>query len=172
MAVNGAVNTWMDSNEILLTSQFLISLSEFMDSTTNSQTIPAGTTFTINLANGDNNEIRAATFIVSISGHNFEKTIAFDQIPSNDGSAPQLAPISAITMNIVGFDDGEEGVFTGGSGAFAYEAATAMTPLSSLPEGLNPGSTVETGNVGYGSMLDISGTQLIQNWMVEPVKMF
>lgn len=168
MAVNGAVDTWMDSNEILLTSQVLMSLSEFTDSTTNSPTIPAGTSFIINLANGNNNEIRAATFTVSISGHIFEKTIAFDQIPSNDGSAPQLAPIAAITLNIVGFDNGEKGVFKGGSGAFAYEAATAITPLSSLPEGLSPGSTVETGNVGYGSMSDNSGTQLVQSWMVEP----
>jgi hypothetical protein len=75
------------------------------------------------------------------------------------------SPISALTLNIVGDYDGNDGVFTSGSGTIVYSAAQPLTVLTTEPSytAFQDG-TGETANTVYGELPVSDSTTVTQTW--------
>ncbi|KAM3547813.1 hypothetical protein MY1884_009427 [Beauveria asiatica] len=75
------------------------------------------------------------------------------------------SPISALTVNIVGDYDGNDGVFTSGSGTIVYSAAQPLTVLTNEPDytAFQDG-TGETANTVYGKLPVSHSKKITQTW--------
>jgi len=63
------------------------------------------------------------------------------------------SPISALTLNIVGDYDGNDGVFSSGSGTIVYKATQPLTVLTTEPSYTSfQDGTGETANTVYGKL--------------------
>lgn len=79
------------------------------------------------------------------------------------------SPISALTLNIVGDFNGNDGVFTSGSGTIIYSAAQPLTVLTTEPSftAFQDG-TGETANTVYGKLPVSDSTKITQTWSISP----
>lgn len=77
------------------------------------------------------------------------------------------SPISAFTLNIVGDYNGNDGVFTSGSGTIVYTANQPLTVLSTEPSytAFQDG-TGETANTVYGELPVSNSASITQSWAV------
>ncbi|TQV98789.1 hypothetical protein V2A60_007510 [Cordyceps javanica] len=75
------------------------------------------------------------------------------------------SPISALTFNIVGDYNGNDGVFTSGSGTIVYSATQPLTVLTNEPDytAFQDG-TGETGNTVYGQLPVSRSKKITQTW--------
>ncbi|OAA34904.1 p4 [Beauveria brongniartii RCEF 3172] len=75
------------------------------------------------------------------------------------------SPISALTVNIVGDYNGNDGVFTSGSGTIVYSAAQPLTVLTNEPDytAFQDG-TGETANTVYGQLPVSHSKKITQTW--------
>lgn len=75
------------------------------------------------------------------------------------------SPISALTLNIVGDYNGNDGVFTSGSGTIVYTANQPLTVLTNEPSytAFQDG-TGETANTVYGELPVSKSTTITQTW--------
>jgi hypothetical protein len=80
------------------------------------------------------------------------------------------SPISALTLNIVGDYDGNDGVFTSGSGTIVYSATQPLTVLTDEPSytAFQDG-TGETANTVYGKLPVSDSTTVTQTWGISAV---
>lgn len=75
------------------------------------------------------------------------------------------SPISALTLNIVGDFNANNGVFTSGSGTIVYSASQPLTVLTTEPNytAFQDG-TGETANTVYGELPVSDSTTITQTW--------
>ncbi|KIM93390.1 hypothetical protein OIDMADRAFT_184775 [Oidiodendron maius Zn] len=75
------------------------------------------------------------------------------------------SPISALTLNIVGDYNGNDGVFSSGSGTIVYTATQPLTVLTNEPSytAFQDG-TGETANTVYGKLPVSDSTTITQTW--------
>jgi len=80
------------------------------------------------------------------------------------------SPISALTLNIVGDYNGNNGVFTSGSGTIVYTANQPLTVLTTEPSytAFQDG-TGETANTVYGELPVSDNTTITQTWGISAV---
>jgi len=75
------------------------------------------------------------------------------------------SPISALTLNIVGDYDGNDGVFSSGSGTIVYKATQPLTVLTTEPSYTSfQDGTGETANTVYGKLPVSDSTTITQTW--------
>lgn len=75
------------------------------------------------------------------------------------------SPISALTLNIVGDYNGNDGVLTSGSGTIVYTADQPLTVLTNEPSYTSfQDGTGETANTVYGELPKSDSTTVTQTW--------
>jgi len=153
--LNGFVEVWAYNQELASSAS-----TPFVDLP--GPTIPAGSQLIINLVNGAGNAITEATFTALIDGQAFQQFITLTDFESSRN----LAVVSTLTVNIVGWENGETGQFTSGSGTIIYQSVNTLFPISSEPKGVVGAQTAEDGNVAYDTLVDSPATQITQGWQV------
>jgi hypothetical protein len=136
--------------------------------------IPAGATINIVPIFSSTNVITGITYTYTPpSGAAVSTSVTLTSLDVFDTNqritAAFESPISALTLNIVGDFNGNDGVFTSGSGTIVYKAAQPLTVLTTEPSftAFQDG-TGETANTVYGK-LPVSGTTTItQTWGISP----
>lgn len=113
-------------------------------------TIPANYALTIALQNDSSGNITGATFSVTDDmGNNFPLTLSVDQ--------EFQFPIVAFQLNIVGYDNSQNTVFSSGGGLISYEAQNGLCVEGELPDLCSQSAasdtpTAENSNVTYGAI--------------------
>ena len=135
-------------------------------------TIPAGASINIVPTFDSSNVITGITYIYTPPGGQAVSTSVtltdLDIFNTNQNiNSAYESPISALTLNIVGDYNGNDGVFTSGSGTIVYSAAQPLTVLSTEPSytAFQDG-TGETANTVYGELSASDSTTITQSWSV------
>lgn len=136
--------------------------------------IPAGATINIVPTFNSKNVITGITYIYTPPGGQAVSSSvtlsSLDVFGSNKKiSSAYESPISALTLNIVGDYNGNDGVFTSGSGTIVYTAAQPLTVLTTEPSytAFQDG-TGETANTVYGKLPVSDSTTITQTWGISP----
>ena len=134
--------------------------------------IPAGATINIAPIFDSNNVITGITYIYTPPGGQAVSTSVtltdLDVYGTGDTiTSAYESPISALTLNIVGDYNGNDGVFTSGSGTIVYSAAQPLTVLTDEPSytAFQDG-TGETANTVYGELSVSDSTSITQTWSI------
>ncbi|KAM3532950.1 hypothetical protein MY4038_003765 [Beauveria bassiana] len=132
--------------------------------------IPANATITITPIFDSADVITGITFKYASPG---KKTVSqsvtladLDVYGTNEKiNSAYESPISALTVNIVGDYNGNDGVFTSGSGTIVYTAAQPLTVLTNEPDytAFQDG-TGETANTVYGQLPVSRSKKITQTW--------
>ncbi|KAM0256045.1 hypothetical protein ACHAQJ_005244 [Trichoderma viride] len=136
--------------------------------------IPAGASINIVPTFNSNNVITGVTYIYTPPGGQAVSSSVtltdLDIFGSNRRiTSAYESPISALTLNIVGDYNGNDGVFTSGSGTIVYSAAQPLTVLTDEPSytAFQDG-TGETANTVYGKLPVSGSTTITQTWSISP----
>lgn len=134
--------------------------------------IPAGATINIAPIFNSNNVITGVTYIYTPPGGQAASTSVTLTDLDIYGTSKRItsayeSPISALTLNIVGDYNGNDGVFTSGSGTIVYTAAQPLTVLTTEPSytAFQDG-TGETANTVYGKLPVSDSTTITQTWSI------
>lgn len=134
--------------------------------------IPAGATINIAPIFNSNNVITGITYIYTPpGGQAVSKSVTLTSLDIFDSNkkitSAYESPISALTLNIVGDYNGNDGVFTSGSGTIVYTAAQPLTVLTTEPSytAFQDG-TGETANTVYGELPVSDSTTITQTWSI------
>jgi hypothetical protein len=145
-------------NEIMNSIYDLIDLDE-------SATIPTGWVLAIELINANDGTITSAVFTITDPSNSSNPSVAQgtanmlnpSAIPGDPESAANLAPIVALTFNIVSYGDFTTANFAAGSGNIIYSSENSLTADSEPPpETWRNGhysATGEQSNMFYGSSI-------------------
>jgi hypothetical protein len=86
---------------------------------------------------------------------------------NNSEINPDLAPIIAFELNLVGPVNSESAVLSSGAGTFEYTSSDALTPLSQEPSCAESGYvTAETANSVYGTLPSTASKTISQTFSV------
>ncbi|KAL6898455.1 hypothetical protein GGI43DRAFT_77902 [Trichoderma evansii] len=136
--------------------------------------IPAGATINIAPKFDSHNVITGITYIYTPPGGQAVSTSVTLTDLEVFGTRQKItsayeSPISALTLNIVGDYNGNDGVFTSGSGTIVYSAAQPLTVLTTEPSytAFQDG-TGETANTVYGKLPVSDSTKITQTWGISP----
>ena len=134
--------------------------------------IPAGATINIAPIFDSSSVITGITYIYTPPGGQAVSTSVtltdLDVYGTNDEiTSAYESPISALTLNIVGDYDGNDGVFSSGSGTIVYSADQPLTVLTDEPSytAFQDG-TGETANTVYGDLPVSDSTTITQTWSI------
>jgi hypothetical protein len=122
------------------------------------QTIPAGSQLSIQLVGDSSGTVISGNFSATIDGSATLQTLDMRQERLVEGSTPttaNFAPITAFTLNMVGWGGCSVSTFSGGSGTITYSSAVSrFEGVNVEPKnlGLAQDITCETSNVGYGQI--------------------
>jgi len=137
--------------------------------------IPAGATINIAPIFSATNVITGVTYTYTPPGGKaVSKSVTLTSLDvygtSKKITAAYESPISALTLNIVGDYDGNDGVFTSGSGTIIYKATQPLTVLTKEPTytAFQDG-TGETANTVYGELPVSDSTTITQTWGISAV---
>ncbi|KAK1241095.1 hypothetical protein MKX08_001069 [Trichoderma sp. CBMAI-0020] len=135
--------------------------------------IPAGAVINIVPTFSSSNVITGITYIYTPPGGQAVSTSVtltdLDVFDSNRRiTAAYESPISALTLNIVGDYNGNDGVFSSGSGTIVYTAAQPLTVLTNEPSytAFQDG-TGETANTVYGKLPVSNSKTITQTWGID-----
>jgi hypothetical protein len=132
--------------------------------------IPAGATINIVPTFNSNNVITGVTYVYTPPGGQAVSTSVTLTDLEVFGSSKKItsayeSPISALTLNIVGDYNANDGVFTSGSGTIVYSAAQPLTVLTTEPKYTSfQDGTGETANTVYGKLPTSGSTTITQTW--------
>ncbi|KAL7924577.1 hypothetical protein ACQKWADRAFT_287012 [Trichoderma austrokoningii] len=136
--------------------------------------IPAGATINIVPTFSSTNVITGITYIYTPpGGQAVSKSVTLTNLDVFDSNkritSAYESPISALTLNIVGDYNGNDGVFSSGSGTIIYTANQPLTVLTTEPSytAFQDG-TGETANTVYGELPKSGTTTITQTWSVDP----
>lgn len=136
--------------------------------------IPAGATINIAPSFSSSNVLTGVTYVYTPpQGQAVTTSITLtdlDVYNSNQRiTAAYESPISALTLNIVGDYNGNDGAFTSGSGTIVYTADQPLTVLTTEPSytAFQDG-TGETANTVYGELPKSNSRQITQTWGISP----
>ena len=160
--VQATINNWPPNGKYFINRNFdMISIP--------ARKIPAGYKLTITLLNDSTGRISGATFVVVDNTGNEIKRLT-KHLHDLGVSNGHIAPIVSFQLNIVGPDNGEDVLFSSGSGTITYTASQA-TPLFSVGHddggqfGVKDNSlTQEISNVVYTPISPRSQMPLLQNF--------
>jgi hypothetical protein len=137
--------------------------------------IPAGATINIVPIFSSTNVITGVTYTYTPPGGQAVSTsVTLADLDVYDSSkkitSAYESPISALTLNIVGDYNANDGVFTSGSGTIVYEANQPLTVLTTEPSytAFQDG-TGETANTVYGELPVSDSTKITQTWGISAV---
>jgi hypothetical protein len=132
--------------------------------------IPAGASINIAPIFDSNDVVTGITYIYTPPGGQAVSTsVTLTDLDvygtSQHISSAYESPISALTLNIVGDYNGNDGVFSSGSGTIVYSAAQPLTVLTTEPSytAFQDG-TGETANTVYGELPESDSTTITQTW--------
>ncbi|GFP60291.1 hypothetical protein TASIC1_0017005300 [Trichoderma asperellum] len=132
--------------------------------------IPAGASINIVPTFNSKNVITGVTYVYTPPGGQAVSTSVTLTDLDVYGTSHRItsayeSPISALTLNIVGDYDGNDGVFSSGSGTIVYTAAQPLTVLTTEPSytAFQDG-TGETANTVYGELPVSDSTTITQTW--------
>jgi hypothetical protein len=151
---------WAFSSALSGPSALSLKLMDFVSfvELSQAQTIPAGSQLSIRLLGDPSGTIFAGNFSATIGGKTTLQTLDMRQETLIGGSTPSaanFAPITAFTLNIVGWGGCSVSTFSGGSGTITYSSnVSRFEGLNVEPKnlGLAQDITCETSNVGYGQI--------------------
>ncbi|KAG0648679.1 hypothetical protein D0Z07_4604 [Hyphodiscus hymeniophilus] len=136
--------------------------------------IPAGATINIAPVFSSTNVITGIKYTYTPPGGSaVSKTVTLTSLDvygtSKKITSAYESPISALTLNIVGDYNGNNGVFTSGSGTIVYTANQPLTVLTKEPSytAFQDG-TGETANSVYGKLPTSGSTKITQTWGISP----
>jgi hypothetical protein len=134
--------------------------------------IPAGAVINIVPTFSSTNVITGITYIYTPpGGQAVSSSITLTSLDVYDSSkritAAYESPISALTLNIVGDYNGNDGVFTSGSGTIVYTANQPLSVLTNEPSytAFQDG-TGETANTVYGTLPVSNSKTITQTWSI------
>jgi hypothetical protein len=132
--------------------------------------IPAGATINIIPTFSSSNVITGITYTYTPpSGSPASTSVTLTNLDvygtSKKITSAYESPISALTFNIVGDYNGNDGVFSSGSGTIVYKANQPLTVLTKEPSytAFQDG-TGETANTVYGKLPVSDSTTITQTW--------
>lgn len=138
--------------------------------------IPAGATINIAPSFSSNSVLTGVTYVYTPpKGQAVTTSITLEDLQVYGSNQPITAayesPISALTLNIVGDYNGNDGVFTSGSGTIVYTADQPLTVLTTEPSytAFQDG-TGETANTVYGALPKSNSRQITQTWGIASAK--
>ncbi|KAL6900043.1 hypothetical protein GGI43DRAFT_406174 [Trichoderma evansii] len=156
------------------TYQQIINSESTITTLPNANEIPAGATINIVPTFNSKNVITGITYVYTPPGgqavSNSVTLADLDVFDSNKKiTSAYESPISALTLNIVGDYNGNDGVFSSGSGTIVYTANQPLTVLTNEPSytAFQDG-TGETANTVYGELPPSDSTTITQTWSVDP----
>ncbi|KAL7934931.1 hypothetical protein V8C35DRAFT_22630 [Trichoderma chlorosporum] len=132
--------------------------------------IPAGATISIAPQFNSNNVIVGVTYIYTPPGGQAVSTsFTLSDLDVYDTrkkvTSAYESPISALTLNIVGDYNANDGVFTSGSGTIVYTANQPLTVLTTEPSYTSfQDGTGETANTVYGKLPVSNSNTITQTW--------
>lgn len=136
--------------------------------------IPAGATINIVPTFNSKNVITGITYVYTPpNGQAVSNSVTLTNLDVYDSNkritSAYESPISALTLNIVGDYNGNDGVFSSGSGTIVYTANQPLTVLTNEPSytAFQDG-TGETANTVYGELPPSGKTTITQSWSVDP----
>ncbi len=130
-------------------------------------TIPAGYSLQISLANDDDGNVVAATYVVTDNNGNTQANVTQDLLAIAGVTSADLAPITAFELNLVGPYNGQSVVFSSGAGTITYEATSLLTALNQEPSCTEtPDFTAETANSFYGLLPAAPSNRFTQSFDV------
>jgi hypothetical protein len=144
--LDGAVNNWPVTGNFLFVETFgLWSLP--------GNRLPTGSRLTIALENDASGNVTGVTWVVFDSQGVNRAKVTKSMLSFSGVTAADLAPITAFELNLVGPDNGQNVVLSGGKGTITYEATTRLRALGLEPACTEVGFiTAETANSHYGEL--------------------
>jgi hypothetical protein len=130
-------------------------------------TIPAGYSLQISLANDNDGNVVAATYVVVDNLGNTQANVTQELLAIQGVTSADLAPITAFELDLVGPYNGESAVLSSGAGTITYEATSLLTVLNQEPSCTEtPVITAETANSFYGLLPAASSNTFTQSFNV------
>jgi hypothetical protein len=161
--LTGWAYNWAGNGEMLNTL-----LQNTVDLTTlPNVTIPAGYSLQISLANDNDGNVVAATYVVVDNLGNTQANVTQELLAIQGVTSADLAPITAFELDLVGPYNGESAVLSSGAGTITYEATSLLTVLNQEPSCTEtPVITAETANSFYGLLPAASSNTFTQSFNV------
>ena len=157
--LNGWADNWASNGQLLNEMVNLTALPNV--------TIPAGYSLQMSLANDNDGNVVAATYVVIDNNGNTQANVTQDLLNIQGVTSADLAPITAFELNLVGPYNGESAVFSSGAGTITYEATSLLTVLSQEPSCTEtPAVTAETANSFYGLLPAAPSNRFTQSFNV------
>ncbi|TVY82825.1 hypothetical protein LSUE1_G003477 [Lachnellula suecica] len=167
----GIIDNWKGTVPAGTDAQIINSESTITTLAT-ANTIPAGATINIAPIFSSTSVITGVTYTYTPPGGTAKtNTVTLTSLDvygtSKKVTAAYESPISAFTLNIVGDYDGNDGVFSSGSGTIVYKATQPLTVLTKEPTytAFQDG-TGETANTVYGELPVSNSATITQTWSV------
>lgn len=136
--------------------------------------IPAGASINIAPSFGSDNVLTGVTYVYTPpKGQALTSSITLEDLQVYNSNqqitAAYESPIAALTLNIVGDYNGNDGAFTSGSGTITYTADQPLTVLTTEPSytAFQDG-TGETANTVYGELPKSNSRKIVQTWGISP----
>ncbi len=132
-------------------------------------TIPAGSTISIQLTFDSAGNVTGGTFNLTPGGTPKPIVLTSGKLSSGEQiTTADLAPITAFELNLVGPGDYQHAHFVSGAGKIVYLASLPLTALSSLPTCVaNNATTGESSNSAYGLLPSGSSFVVSQTFSVD-----
>lgn len=165
----GIIDNWEGTVPDGTDAQIINSESEITTLATANE-IPAGASINIAPIFDSNDVVTGITYIYTPPGGQAVSTSVTLTDLDVYGTGQQISsayesPISALTLNIVGDYNGNDGVFSSGSGTIVYSAAQPLTVLTTEPSYTSfQDGTGETANTVYGELPVSDSTTITQTW--------
>ncbi len=170
----GIIDNWKGTVPARTDAQIINDETEITTLTTANE-IPAGATINITPTFSSTNVITGITYSYTPpGGKTVSKSVTLTSLDvygtSKKITSAYESPISALTLNIVGDYNGNDGVFTSGSGTIVYTANQPLTVLTTEPSytAFQDG-TGETANTVYGKLPVSDSTTITQTWGISAV---
>jgi len=167
----GIIDNWKGTVPAGTDAQIINSESTITSLKT-ANTIPAGATINITPTTNSANVITGVKYTYTPpSGAAVSQSVTLSNLPvygtNNKVTSAYESPISALTFNIVGDYNGNNGVFSSGSGTIVYTANQPLTVLTNEPSytAFQDG-TGETANTVYGKLPKSGSTSITQTWSI------
>jgi hypothetical protein len=189
------VETWSNTGPEICNSSngqnAFLSQYGFKEYFFDSDSIPAGANFSIDLATDASKRITQVQFIVSVGASQLlEVVLDLAQMRSDfrdqgDGhytfmTAEEMSPLHVTTLNIVG-QNGGSATFTAGAGRIVYRDFSTgsigegtvgqIKWVQAIPSAYRGDTTGETSNMGYATPTQLNGTAMVdQTFAFIPVR--
>ncbi|KAH8803530.1 hypothetical protein F5884DRAFT_888867 [Xylogone sp. PMI_703] len=167
----GVVDNWEGTVPASTDAQIINDEVEITTLSTASE-IPAGATINITPTFSSSNVITGITFTYTPpNGRAVSSSLTLTNLDvfgtRRKITSAYESPISALTFNIVGDYNGNDGDFTSGSGTIVYTANQPLTVLTSEPSYTAfQDVTGETANTVYGELPVSDSTTITQTWSI------